>query len=80
IGCRDLGARSLCGKVVASTLSIAGPLAAALFWRDAARARSTAAEQQQRIQQPQRYQARNVTPRTHEEEESHQARVADAIW
>ena len=39
IGCWDVEPRSLLGKLVASTLSMVGPLAAALFWRDA-RARS----------------------------------------
>ncbi|CAN0546538.1 unnamed protein product, partial [Ectocarpus sp. 12 AP-2014] len=38
IGCRDLSVRTAVGKLVASTLSIVGPLVAALFWRDSARA------------------------------------------
>lgn len=32
--------RSILGKMIASTFAITGPLAAALFWRDSARARS----------------------------------------
>lgn len=41
--------RSAAGRVVASTLSIVGPLAAALFWRDTARAQSASTPQHQKV-------------------------------
>ncbi|CAM9224555.1 unnamed protein product [Ectocarpus sp. 8 AP-2014] len=83
IGCRDLSVRTAVGKLVASTLSIVGPLVAALFWRDSARAATS------RSALPPHQEARHsqgsgivfTRPMSQQdEEEQHQARVADAIW
>ncbi|CAM9841423.1 unnamed protein product [Ectocarpus fasciculatus] len=71
-------------SLVASTLSIVGPLAAALFWRDSARARASRSAMPPH--QEARYSGRQdggtgfTRPLSHQDEEEHQARVADAIW
>ncbi|CAN0335174.1 unnamed protein product [Ectocarpus sp. 12 AP-2014] len=84
IGCRDLSVRTAVGKLVASTLSIVGPLVAALFWRNTARA--TTSRSALPPHQEARYSGRQgsgidfTRPMSQQDEEEHQARVADAIW
>ncbi|CAN0080678.1 unnamed protein product, partial [Pylaiella littoralis] len=96
IGCRDLSVRSVLGKIISSTFSIAGPLAAALFWRDSARARSVPPRQPvvtaaatSAAYNPGRgwpggteaqYRLEVDKKRQEQKEEQHQARVADATW
>ncbi|CAM9754264.1 unnamed protein product [Ectocarpus sp. 6 AP-2014] len=85
VGCRDLSVRTAVGKLVASTLSILGPLVAALFWRDSARA-TTSRPAFPPHQKARHYSGRQgsgidfTRPMSQQDEEEHQARVADAVW